>query len=320
MRMIEDCKTVRSTFSSLSPSAKLCRNTLECLVYVRKLQNLGVRIIFESNNIDTGGRFSEMILTVLAAFTQEESRCISENTKWGIRKRYEDGFPGGEQYLRILPDCRRGLSDRSGTGCGDSEDLRSLWEGRGHRGYRWVSRRVPHPKPKGEERWKPSSVAWILKNRKYVGDIMLQKTVIVDHISHKKVKNDCREIPAYYIENHHQAIVGRKQWDRVQKIRQLRARGPEGMRRPNGACVQVPDGAEVDLPCGSTLYQRNTPVTSYRGCGWRCEKAKRLQELHYEKRSCRKGSSKRIPETGYGWYPGTAIIRHCSRRQRWRLK
>ena len=273
MRMIEDCEDGKIDIFITKSISRFARNTLECLVYVRKLQNLGVRIIFESNNIDTGGRFSEMILTVLAAFAQEESRSISENTKWGIRKRYEDGI---SRWSNIYGYCQTADGDYQivPEQAAVIQKIYDLYE-KGEVIADIVEFLAEYhiPSPKGEERWKPSSVAWILKNEKYVGDILLQKTVIVDHLSHKKVKNDCREIPAYYIENHHQAIVGRKQWDRVQKIRQLRARGPEGMRRPNGACVQYPMGPKLICPyCGSTLYQRNTPVTSYRGCGWRCEK------------------------------------------------
>lgn len=71
--------------------SRFARNTLECLTFVRHLNEIGVHLIFESNHIDTRTAFSEMLLTVLAAFAQEESRSISLNTTWSIRKRYEEG-------------------------------------------------------------------------------------------------------------------------------------------------------------------------------------------------------------------------------------
>src|SRR5699024_5243566 len=73
--------------------SRFARNTLECLQHIRYLQSLGVQLLFEKENIDTGTAFSEMLLTILAAFAQEESRSLSENAKWGIRKRFEAGIP-----------------------------------------------------------------------------------------------------------------------------------------------------------------------------------------------------------------------------------
>ena len=92
LRMIADCEAGKIDLIITKSISRFARNTLECLTYVRHLQSIGVNLIFESNNIDTRTAFSEMLLTVLAAFAQEESRSISENTKWGIRKRYENGI------------------------------------------------------------------------------------------------------------------------------------------------------------------------------------------------------------------------------------
>jgi len=71
--------------------SRFARNTTDCLQYVRELRDCGVRVIFEKESIDTGTAYSEMILTIMAAFAQEESRSISENVKQGIRMRYRDG-------------------------------------------------------------------------------------------------------------------------------------------------------------------------------------------------------------------------------------
>ena len=90
-RMVKECEEGKIDLILTKSISRFARNTLECLTFVRHLNNLGVHIVFESNNIDTRTAFSEMLLTVLAAFAQEESRSISENTSWGIRKRFEDG-------------------------------------------------------------------------------------------------------------------------------------------------------------------------------------------------------------------------------------
>ena len=91
MQMIQDCEAGKIDLILTKSISRFARNTLECLSYVRHLNSLGTHIIFENNGIDTRANYSEMLLTILAAFAQEESRSISENTKWGIRKRFEVG-------------------------------------------------------------------------------------------------------------------------------------------------------------------------------------------------------------------------------------
>lgn len=69
----EDGKIDRIITKSIS---RFARNTLDCIAYVRHLKDIGTTILFEKENIDTGSSYSEMLLTVLAAFAQEESRSI----------------------------------------------------------------------------------------------------------------------------------------------------------------------------------------------------------------------------------------------------
>ncbi len=91
MRMVRDAEEGKINLIITKSISRFARNTLECITFVRHLNNLGVHLIFENNSIDTRTKFSEMVLTILAAFAQEESRSISENTIWGIRKRFEEG-------------------------------------------------------------------------------------------------------------------------------------------------------------------------------------------------------------------------------------
>lgn len=90
-RMLADCEAGRIDYIITKSISRFARNTLECLSYIRHLQSLGVQVLFEKENIDTGSHFSEMVLTVLAAFAQEESRSISANVTWSIRKKFEAG-------------------------------------------------------------------------------------------------------------------------------------------------------------------------------------------------------------------------------------
>lgn len=92
-RLLRDCEEGKVDYIISKSISRFARNTLECLSIIRHLQSIGVQLIFEKENIDTGNAFSEMLLTVLAAFAQEESRSLSENQKWSIRKRFEEGDP-----------------------------------------------------------------------------------------------------------------------------------------------------------------------------------------------------------------------------------
>jgi hypothetical protein len=139
------------------------------------------------------------------------------------------------------------------------------------------------PSPAGKEHWETSAVMHILRNEKYVGDIMLQKKYTVDHISHREVKNDCTKVPAYYIRNHHDPIVTRETYDRVQTIRRLRGQG--GKSGEKGRPIQYPFGEKLICPhCGPALTQRKLKIQD-NSSGWCCDncckfilKSKRIEQ------------------------------------------
>ena len=273
LRMIEECEAGLIDLVITKSISRFARNTLECLTYVRKLRNMGVNIIFESNRIDTRTAFSEMLLTVLAAFAQEESRSISENTMWGIRKRFEEGVTrwcrlygyekNSKGEYQIVPDQAAVVQKvfwlyEHGSSIGE---IRKYMEAR-------------HIKsPNGTDTWCQSAVQTMLMNERYIGDILLQKFFVEDHLTHKAIRNDHTEIPSYYIENHHTPIISRSQFERVQKIRSMRRMQHSRADEVMGACIQYPLGDKLRCPCcGSTLYQRSIPVQSVRGSGWSCER------------------------------------------------
>ena len=90
-QMIEDCEHGKIDLILTKSISRFARNTLECLTYARRIQDAGAHICFENDGIDTRSGTSKMLFTLLAGFAEEESRSISENVKWGIRKRFESG-------------------------------------------------------------------------------------------------------------------------------------------------------------------------------------------------------------------------------------
>lgn len=273
LRMIQDCEEGKIDLIITKSISRFARNTMECLTYVRHLQNIGVHLFFESNNIDTRVAFSEMLLTILAAFAQEESRSISENTKWGIRKRFENGIArwcniygykkDGESDYIVVPE-QAVVVQKIFQMYELGSSITDIWK------YLNQNR---VPSPDGKDGWARSIVQKMLRNEKYVGDLMLQKFLTSDHISHRAVRNPCTEVPAYYIENHHTPIIDRKTYERVQVIRKMRGMGT-ALGRKKSKCIQYPFGQMLSCPyCGQPLHQRQIPNrgNSTHAQGWCCE-------------------------------------------------
>lgn len=229
LRMIGDCEAGKIDYILTKSISRFARNTVECLSYVRRLQALGVQLYFEKEGIDTASAVSEMLLTVLAAFAQEESRSISENLKWGIRKRYAKGIgrwtptygyrKAQDGTVTVQPEEARvvsGIFEAYRKGCTIPEILIEL---------------TGIPAPRGGK-WSKTSLQYLLRNEKYVGDSHLQKWISVDHISHKCIPNDTAQVPSYYVRGTHVPIVSRHSFRQVQRILELRAPHGEYCRYP----------------------------------------------------------------------------------------
>ena len=272
-RMVQDCEEGRIDLILTKSISRFARNTLECLTYVRKLNDLGVHIIFESNNIDTRTVFSEMLLTVLAAFAQEESRSISENTIWGIRKRFEEGITRWNKLYGYKKD-KNGEYKIVPDEAAVVQKIFWLYEhGMTASEICDYLRRKGIRSPQGKTLWQSSSVSHMLSNERYAGDILLQKFHVENHISHRPVRNDNSEIPSFYIENHHTPIISRKQFERCEKISKMRLYHHGADKKDKRSCKQYPLGDILRCPyCGSRLYQRTINVQAGHSRGWNCER------------------------------------------------
>lgn len=269
LKMIRDCEEGKIDIIVTKSISRFARNTLECLTYVRHLKDIGVHIIFENNNIDTRTVLSEMLLTVLAAFAQEESRSISLNTIWGIRKRYEEGTARWSKLYgyeknkngeyQIVPEQARVV-----------KEIFSLYEhGESLQKIMKHLQRKLIPTPAGAEKWSVGTVRKIIMNERYCGDIFLQKTICENHITHKAIKNDATKVPSYFIENHHEALISPKQFYRCKHILEMR-RNPHP-DKPEEYYNQYPLGDKLRCPyCGSRLFKRKLRVQKV-GSGWCCE-------------------------------------------------
>ena len=232
--------------------SRFARNTLECLETIRELQSYNVQLIFEKEGIATGEAFSEMLLSIMAAFAQEESRSVSENLKWGIRKRFAQGI---DRWTTIY-GYTKNENGKYQIVDEEAEIVRLIYR-LYDKGYSMgkIANHLNDMGVSGPEdgRWDSSNTYVILDNEKYVGDIRLQKKYTVDHIDHKEIKNDGR-IPSYYIKDHHAPIVDRKLYERVQFIKEMRSRKKDSRY---GGFIQYPFGDYITCPyCGSVLRKQ----------------------------------------------------------------
>ena len=208
---------------------------MDTLTAIRRLREHGVEVYFEEQNIYTLDGKGELLLTIMSSIAQEESRNISENVTWGIRKRFADGkvsmlykrFMGyrrGEDGIPKIVEAEaqivRGIFRRFLEGATGTMIAKELNEAD-----------VPCPACKsrlGEDeieaekadrkkaRWSASTVESILTNEKYKGDAILQKTYCTDYIQKTFVENDGSEIPKYYAQNSHPAIISSEVFDLAQ--------------------------------------------------------------------------------------------------------
>ena len=94
-RMLADCEAGKINIILTKSIQRFARNTVDLLETVRHLKDIGVEVRFEKENINSMSGDGELMLSILASFAQEESRSISENVKWGTKKRFEQGIPNG---------------------------------------------------------------------------------------------------------------------------------------------------------------------------------------------------------------------------------
>jgi DNA invertase Pin-like site-specific DNA recombinase len=223
-RMIEDCKAGKIDMVVTKSISRFARNTMDCLNYVRQLKERDIAVFFETENINTLDTTGEVLLTILSSLAQDDSRKLSENTKWGIARQFESG--------RVIVNTTRFLGyDKNDDGElvineKEAELVRRVFtEYLDGKSYAAISKGLMKDKIKtitGNEKWWDSTIAGMLENEKYYGDALLQKTITVDFLNHKRKANKGQE-PMFIVNDNHQPIISKEIFDKVQDERERRA-------------------------------------------------------------------------------------------------
>ena len=217
-KMIKDCLAGKIDYIITKSVSRFARNTVECLEFVRMLKARNIGILFEEQNIDTLKCDSELYLVIYAGFAQSESESMSKNITWAFRKNFEDGKVVFN-YSKMV-GYRKGNDGNPEIIPEEAEIIRNI--------YDWfLAGKTPREiidllitdgiqTKCGKQKWSVGTIQSILRNEKYCGDAILQKTVTIDCIS-KTHKKNTGEAPMYYVHNNHEAIVTREQFNKVQE-------------------------------------------------------------------------------------------------------
>lgn len=254
--------------------SRFARNTVDTLTTVRKLKERGIGVYFEKENIHTLDSKGELLITIMSSLAQEESRSISENVTWGQRKRFADGKVS-LPYKRFLgyakgPDGLPIIVEE------EAQVVRLIYRlflyGKSPSAIAAYLTDEGIPTPSGKAVWRASVVESILTNEKYKGDARLQKKFTVDFLTKKQKVNE-GEVPQYYVENSHPAIIEPEIHDLVQY--ELQTRKASGRWT---SCTHPFSGKILCGECGgvygSKVWHSNT---QYRRMIWQCNEKNRGQ-------------------------------------------
>jgi DNA invertase Pin-like site-specific DNA recombinase len=197
--------------------SRFARNTVDSLSTIRKLKEKNVECFFEKEGIWTFDGKGELLITIMSSLAQEESRSISENVTWGHRKRMADGKVS-LPYSSFL-GYKKGADGLPEIVPEEAEIVRFIYRSflEGMTTYSIGKKLMQKgiPSPSGKETWYASTIESILKNEKYKGSALLQKTFTVDFLTKKVAKNE-GQVPQYYIAESHEAIIPPEEFELVQ--------------------------------------------------------------------------------------------------------
>lgn len=219
LRLIADCETKKIDFVIAKSISRFSRNTTDCLALVRKLQSLNIPIFLEKENINTGLMESELFLSILSSMAEGESASISENSKWSINRRFQNGTYklsytpygydwDGENMIinpaqvavvkRIFADI---LSGKSTNAIADELN----------------AEKIPSKK---NTNWTSSTIRGILANEKYTGDVIFQKTYTDENFNRH---TNYGKVDQYMASDHHEAIIIHADFDAANALVSQRA-------------------------------------------------------------------------------------------------
>lgn len=267
-RMIAECRAGNIDLILTKEVSRFARNTVDTLGYTRMLKEYGVGVLFISDNIDTRDNDGEFRLSIMASVAQEESRKTSERVKWGQQRAMENGVVFGNSSIFGFR-----LKDGSLTvNEAEAQIVRLIFHKyvNEKKGTHVIARELHEagikPPKSRKNFWSSTMILRILRNEKYVGDLLQKKYVTKDYLTHKKVVN--RTDDKIFIPNHHEAIIERDIWNRAQA--ELSERSTEVSSKKRYSNRYWCSGKIICSGCGSSFVIRRSRKKSGEYIAWAC--------------------------------------------------
>ena len=209
LSMLADCERGLIDNIIVKSISRFSRNTVESIETVRRLCSMGIYILFEKENIDTGKMEGELLLSILSSLAESESRSISENETWSIQKRFRNGTykiaypPYGYDYIdgKMVVNPEQSeivkwifaevLSGSSTTQIAKALNTRGISSKRGGR-------------------WTGHTINGMIKNEKYTGDVIFQKSYSDDTFTRRR---NYGERDRFFAQGHHEAIISHEDFN-----------------------------------------------------------------------------------------------------------
>lgn len=259
-QMMDDARAGKIDLILSKSVSRFGRNTLNTISAIRELKALKIGVYFENENVNTLDEASEFMLTIMSSMAQEEARHISENVRWTMKKKFKEGVPMfchstflgytkdpiTKKIIIVEEEAKiiREIFELYVNNVGPNEICR-IMESKGYLTGR------------GNKKWNLSYVQSILKNEKYCGDLLLQKTVTTDFLAHKRKRN-VNDAPMYYVKDNHEPIVSREIWNLAKEIRERRFKTRLGLNKDQSKYLnKYPfSGLLMCANCGSPFKRR----------------------------------------------------------------
>jgi site-specific DNA recombinase len=272
LRMIDDCMVGKIDMIVTKSISRFARNTIDCLKYIRQLKEKNIPVVFEKENINTMDAKGEVLITIMASLAQQESESLSKNVKLGLQYRYQQGkvqvnhnwflgYTKDENGNLIIDPDQAEIIKRIYREYLEGNSCKKIAEGL----------EADHiPNGSGSTKWWDSNILQILKNEKYMGDALLQKTFTEDVLTKKRVEND-GTVPQYYVENSHEAIVSKEYYHEVQAEIARRGHMKDVQNRRSGYCSKYALTSVITCgDCGAPFRRVVWNVRGKKEPVWRC--------------------------------------------------
>lgn len=249
--------------------SRFARNTTDCLEMVRKLVDLGVFIYFEKENINTQSMESELMLSILSGLAESESISISENNKWAIQRRFQNGT----FKISCPPFGYENIDGQMIVNPKQAEIVKCIFaKALSGNGTQKIAKDLNHqsiPSKKGGH-WTAATIRGILTNEKYTGDVVLQKTYTDSRFNRH---TNYGEKNMYLVENYHEAIISHEDFEAVDAVINQRAKEKGIVKHTSKYLNRYSfSGKVICSECGSTFKRRIHSSGARKYIAWCCNK------------------------------------------------